>query len=230
MAYGLIAVLYANMIDEDEGMINKISLQKSPEKLEKDLLRYTQMALERGASAACIITTEQIIFDERVRLKCRFPLCRHYGACFNCPPYTGTVEEMRAQANLFRHAIVFKANFPSDSMVTRDKKSKQSLEDRRLINDIASIIESAAFYDGYYFATGFSDGSCKLYLCGELSCQALKGGGCRQQAFARASMEAVGIDVYRLATLLGWDVYPIGRSIQVDMVPHGLRVGLVLIT
>ena len=188
------------------------------------------MALERGASSACIITPEQIIFDERVRLKCRFPLCRHYGGCFNCPPHTGTVEEMRAQADLFRYAIVYKADFSGESMVTRDKKSKQSLEDRRLINDIASAIESAAFYDGYYFATGFSDGCCKLYLCGELPCQAILGGGCRQQALARASMEAVGMDVYRLATLLGWDIYPIGRSIQDDIIPPGLRVGLVFIT
>jgi hypothetical protein len=42
-------------------------------------------------------------------------------------------------------------------------------------------------------------------------------------------MEAVGIDVFRLAASLGWDIYPIGKGATADMFPHASRCGLVLV-
>jgi len=91
-------------------------------------------------------------------------------------------------------------------------------------------VESAAFYDGYYFATGFSSASCHFIWCRGLECQALAGKGCRYRARVYTSMEATGIDVFRLAASLGWEIYPIGMSATADMFPHGSRYGMVLIS
>ncbi len=44
---------------------------------------------------------------------------------------------------------------------------------------------------------------------------------------ARASMEAVGIDVYKLATKVGWDIYPIGKA--PSDAPYGTIAGIVFI-
>jgi hypothetical protein len=42
-------------------------------------------------------------------------------------------------------------------------------------------------------------------------------------------MEAVGIDVYELVTRVGWEIYPIGRSVIPENVPRALSVGIVFI-
>ena len=42
-------------------------------------------------------------------------------------------------------------------------------------------------------------------------------------------MEAVGMDVYTMATNVGRDIYPIGTATSPLEVPYGLRLGLVFI-
>lgn len=211
-------------------LINKISPKKDPQKLIKDLDRYVQVTLDAGANAASIISTRDIILDERVRMKCQFPLCEGYAACMNCPPNTGTVDEMRAKVKLYKYAIVFKTNYLSEQVVVpQEGDPKVPAMDRLQIGRIVSAVESTAFYDGYYFAAGFGAGSCHGRMCNNKPCQALQGLGCRFKARAYASMESVGMDVFGMAASLGWDIYPIGRSALAENIPHGTNLGLVLI-
>ena len=42
-------------------------------------------------------------------------------------------------------------------------------------------------------------------------------------------MLTVGIDVYKLATSVGWDVYPIGSDCVPQDIPKGSLMGLVLV-
>jgi hypothetical protein len=42
-------------------------------------------------------------------------------------------------------------------------------------------------------------------------------------------MEAVGIDCYRIAVELGWEIYPLGSDAAAGCAPHGLLMGLVLV-
>jgi len=42
-------------------------------------------------------------------------------------------------------------------------------------------------------------------------------------------MEGVGIDVFRLVTKVGWDIYPIYRSVDPKKVPRASAVGIVFI-
>jgi hypothetical protein len=43
-------------------------------------------------------------------------------------------------------------------------------------------------------------------------------------------MEGVGIDVYNLATKVGWDIYPIAiRDVDPDSVGCAISVGMVLV-
>jgi hypothetical protein len=37
------------------------------------------------------------------------------------------------------------------------------------------------------------------------------------------------MDVYTMASKAGWDIYPIGEGAKTEDVPHGTRLGLVLI-
>jgi len=209
-------------------MIEKIQLQMDPGRLQQNMGRYADLAVEMGATAAVIVPSHAVIADERVRMKCRHPLCSVYGRCMNCPPNTGTVEETREQIKLFKYAIAIKLDVASDRVIGRSAVEEGG-EDLRLLCKIISAVESAAYYDGYYFATGFSSGSCSFIWCKGQECQALQGKGCRYQARSYASMEAVGIDVFRLAAFVGWDIYPVGTAATADMIPHASRCGLILI-
>ena len=211
-------------------MIKKITLDNDETALRDNLARYVELAINAGASRAEIVPASKITTDERVRMKCRFPLCSEYGSCINCPPNTGSVSETREQIALYKYAIVMKIDVPSQRVAGAAARGDEGVEDLKTLCKIISDVESAAFYDGYYFATGFSSASCHFVWCRGLECQAITGKGCRQRARAYASMEAVGIDVFRLAATLGWDIYPIGMSATPEMFPCGSRYGMVLIS
>ena len=209
-------------------MIEKISLKNDPGQLNRDLERYRKLATDVGASDAAIVSANQIVVDERVHMKCRFPLCGEYGQCMNCPPNTGSIEELRRRIGLYEHAIVLKLDVPSERIAGAAARG-EGVEDLRKLCKIISDVESAAYYDGYYFATGFASASCHFIWCQGVECQALAGKGCRQRAKVYTSMEAAGIDVFNLVASLGWNIYPIGMSATPDMFPSGSRVGMVLV-
>jgi predicted metal-binding protein len=198
-------------------------------KLQRDLQRYLRLALQEGATAAGVVPVKRIVLDERVRLKCQVPLCKDHGTSANCPPHIGTVADMRARVEKYEFAVVFNVEFPSQRMVSGGGDPQENIADRQLIARIVSAVESAAFYDGHYMAAGFGAGSCKITWCPKVPCAVLQGAECRHPCRARASMEAVGMDVYGLAASLGWDIYPIGKSCEASQVPHGMRLGLILI-
>ena len=195
----------------------------------EDLARYVDLAVGEGASKAAIVPTASIVVDERVIMKCRFPLCSEYGACMNCPPNTGSIEEMRDRIGRYEYAVVLKLDVPPERIAGGAARGEEGVEDLKKLCGIISAVESAAFYDGYYFATAFSSASCHFVWCKGIPCQAIEGKGCRLRARAYASMEAVGIDVFKLLSTIGWEIYPIGMSATAEMFPHGSRCGMVLI-
>ena len=209
--------------------INKITPGNDLRKLQQHLERYVELAIDNGASNAAVVPASQIVVDERVLMKCRFPLCSEYGACMNCPPHTGTIDQMRKRISLYKYAVVIKLDVPAERIAGDAARGDAGVEDLKKLIKILGIVESTAYYDGYYFAAGFSSASCRFVWCRGLECQALTGMGCRHRVRAYASMEAVGIDVFRLAASIGWEIYPIGMSATADMFKSGSRYGMVLV-
>ena len=96
--------------------------------------------------------------------------------------------------------------------------------------DIVNEIESMAFYNGHYLAFGFAAGSCRHTFCSQQeSCQAMEGKRCRISLRSRPSMEAVGIDVYKMAAAIGWDIYPIGSNAKPEEISKGTLAGIIII-
>ncbi|MFC1593035.1 DUF2284 domain-containing protein [Candidatus Omnitrophota bacterium] len=210
-------------------MVTKIVEKVDDKRLQKDLEKYRQRALELGAADAKIITADMVKVDERVRAKCIYPKCRGYGTSANCPPYAMDIDQVRKVVNNFRYGIFFKVEIAGEKMA--DPKDKdERFQVRRKLHKMVAKIEAEAFYDGYYLALGFACGSCKGILCPDIECSALvPGQGCRHPYKARSSMEGAGMDAFIMATRVGWDVYPIGASAPPSEVPCGLHMGLVLI-
>lgn len=210
--------------------VKKISLEIDEVVLKNDLERYKEKIIELGASKVKIVKTEEIPIDERVILKCQVPRCFGYGVGAHCPPNTLKPVELRMYLEKYKWAIFFIIDVPPE-VIVRDKATiKERVAVYQKVYQIVSDIESMAFYDGYYLAFGFAAGSCRHTFCGlEDNCLAMEGQRCRFSLRARPSMEAVGIDVYKMVAQSGWDIYPIASNIDAVDVPKGTLAGLIIV-
>jgi len=210
--------------------IRKISLEIDHQQLKADLDRYRQKALELGATKAAIVKAGEIPVDDRAALKCQIPLCFGYGTNPNCPPHTLKPRELREILSKYDCAVFFTMDVPPE-VIVRDKATiKERVTAYQEVFSIVNEVESMAFYDGYYLAFGLAAGSCRHTFCGQQpSCTVMEGEKCRVSLRSRPSMEAVGIDVYRMVASQGWDIYPIGSDAEPEDMPKGTLAGIVVI-
>lgn len=73
----------------DEKIVRAASrpiLDVNETRIKEDLEKLLEKAREAGATEAVIIPTDKIVIDERVRLKCRIPVCFGYNTNPSCAP------------------------------------------------------------------------------------------------------------------------------------------------
>jgi predicted metal-binding protein len=210
--------------------LKAIRIDISEEKLLEDLAELKNKAVELGASMAEVISSDWVRVDERVRLKCAIPLCPYYNHCIHCPPHTPSPEVMQKAIAQYRYALLLALDIVPVSLFAGTKQERrESAAWSKKCLEIVGRLETHAFENGYYLAMGFGQASCKKALCGQKRCLVLDGGACPYPLKARPSMEAVGIDVFGLVTRVGWDIYPINRSVIAENVTRALSVGIIFI-
>ena len=165
---------------------------------------------EAGATRTTLIKARDVVVDERVRLKCRIPICDAYGQNLMCPPRMPPVEEFRAALAKYSDALLiqFTVSLPEDP----EEPKKDVFGAAKKLHELVNLGEKTAFEEGFRFATGLIGGCCRL--CEE--CEGVKPGGrCAHPFKARPSMEAMGIDVTATTEKAGLEVpsYPIDQSV-----------------
>jgi predicted metal-binding protein len=219
--------------------------------IQKDIDSYLKTlcdaAEEKGATEAVVLSADDIVVDERVRLKCLVPVCSFYGRNLMCPPNVMPVTEFKSVLAGYHHAILIRIDAASprlpdnfeglnslsevwkkaEPIVNGNKQQARTTAEyfqtlrqewERLVG-IIHYIESLCIADGYPFVAGLSAGGC--LLCDE--CVGYQSGlPCRHPFKARPSMEAMGIDVVATAKKAG---------LHVTFAAVGTRswVGLILI-
>jgi predicted metal-binding protein len=212
------------------GVSRKIFLQTPDNILKSDLEILKQEAFELGASMAEIIPAEWVEIDERVRLKCSVPLCPYYDKNPYCPPRGPSLDLMREAVRRYTWALLFALDvIPPEEFADRSIEHEAVLKWGEKCLEITSRVETLAFGRGYYLAMGFGQASCLKILCGQERCLVLEGGKCPYPLQSRPSMEGSGIDVFRLVTKVGWEIYPIYRNVDPKAMPRALSVGIVFI-
>jgi len=201
-------------------------------KLKADLEMFRSRALELGASGAEIVRADQLVVDERVRLKCSIPRCLRAGETPNCPPHAPDLDLVRKALARYSHAILIKTNVEPIGDYAPGGSKDDGGTDRSLLfhqktGKIVYEIERLAYQNGYSLAMGLGGGSCKDYLCHGLVCQFMDSGRCRFPLRSRPAMEALGIDVMDIMDKVGWNVYPLVGD--VSDIPCATSVGLILI-
>lgn len=186
--------------------------------IERDLEGLCKLAKELGATNAASFNANDVIVDERVRLKCIIPPCDDYGLNLMCPPYVISVQEFRGVLSKYKWAILIQIEVPitakmkkqiwqADDVAALYKSTnfmdsyKKTFDPIKLkLHHIVNKVEAQAAMLGYRFATGFNAGSCKL--CPECTIKNSQE-ACRHPYQSRPSMEAVGIDVFKTAENAG---------------------------
>jgi predicted metal-binding protein len=218
----------------------------SHEELEQHLQKYLKLIKDQGADDARIISARDIPQDPRVLLKCSHPKCPGYGMSGCCPPHcTGDFPKAKEYMNAYNWAIVYRVNIPPEgrkyvsgpeSLASyTTKEGRHHLGSfQRYCYGMGDEVESAAFYDGHYFAINCHFGPCLTSLCEEFDhCQEIKAGVCRFPTIAKPSVEQTFcVDFIRLAAKVGWEHYMLGFCPQPQDYPQGFvsyATGLILI-
>jgi len=193
---------------------------------EKFLTELKKKALDFGASDATIIDAAIISIENKIIEYCQQPLCKSFGKSANCPPYAMKPAQARKMVAQYSHALVFKTDVASKILI-----SEKQFGAFKLIFEIAAQLEAHAINSGYTKSRGLAAGSCLAVFCRGSSCQVIEEDQlCRFPSLARPSMEAVGINVFKLIQDVGWEIYPITKKSDPESIPTGVLAGLVLVT
>lgn len=189
------------------------------------LQKLKEMAMELGASDARIVPADMIPIEDQIVEMCREPLCECYSMSANCPPHVMKPKEARKWILFYEVALLFKIDVSPRLLF-----SDESFDVFRKIYVICSKLENLSSELGYVRSKGLAAGSCKSVFCNNIPCEALLDGGkCRYPSLGRPSMEALGINVFRLAKDVGWKIYPILRDSDPKDIPNAMLVGLLLV-
>lgn len=189
------------------------------------LRKLKTKAQDLGASDAKIIATNEIPVEDEIIDLCQEPLCESYGQSIYCPPHAMKPQQFRELLTKYENAIIFKIQVSSEILL-----SKERFNEFRKIYEIAAQLTALAIEAGFSESKGFAAGSCKPVYCPEYQCQALiDGETCRYPDKARPSMEAVGINVFKLVKDVGWEIHKITETSDPESVQNGILVGLVLV-
>ena len=209
--------------------------QKAKEK-NKEFHFLLEEARRLGALEARIISSNKVVVEDRVLLKCRTG-CDSYGKKFVCPPYTPTPDEFRKMLKEYRKVLIVK--FPADAEAEEDvgrslqknqnspatpsdlrERTKKFWDawggDKRRILLAMLDLEKAAFNRGYTLAVSLTAGSCTL--CAKCNMEAT----CTHPTMARYPEHALGVNVKK--TLKN-----AGMSIKFPFERHPEGIGMLLI-
>lgn len=177
-------------------------------------------ALELGCAEAKVIPADQIVVEDRVRLRCMIG-CPTYGKNLRCPPYAPSVDSFRKILNDYTMAMVIRIKPPEISEELLEKYKPKSGEFRlwdryenpvtvtsTIWTDFSQIyksmlmvlleLEREAFKQGYPLATAFFGGKCML--CEKCN---VDGGICLNPLMSRFASEAMGINLSKTAENAG---------------------------
>jgi len=141
----------------------------------KDYSRYIKLAKEYNMENAVVIKPEDIFFDIRAILKCRWGCEDFFMKSIKCSIRDTTLEERMKMVKAYHDILMLHSH------------------DAREISWAVFEIERAAFLDGYYFAFGIR--YCKLCK----NCAVDRGEECPTPAKVRPCDQSFGIDVYKTA-------------------------------
>ena len=141
--------------------------------------KYVRLAKDHGMVNAVIFSPQDIFFDVRAILKCRWGCNEYYEDNVRCSSRGTTFSERVEMVKSYNSILLVHAH------------------DARQLSQAVLAIEKAAFLDGHYFA--FAIRTCNLCKI----CAVQQGNPCPTPEKVRPCDQSFGINVYKTARNLG---------------------------
>jgi predicted metal-binding protein len=158
-----------------------------------------ELATHSGATDAKVISTVNILIEDRLADICKETRCESYGFSKSCPPYVAGPSMFREWIKTIDHAIVLKIDVPLEILLSERE------DIMRLLHEIVASVELVAIRLGYANSKAFAGGSCKQFFCSSHAyCRVVAGKGeCRNPQRARPSMSGYGVNVPEMLKTAG---------------------------
>lgn len=165
---------------------------------DKSLLKNMVKVAEQLELETCLEFDPDILIPEqRIRDLCSEDKCENFGKHYMCPPYVGSLEEHKERLQKYTSAILLQYSKTLKVKKDRESAEKAKVEFHHKILQLEDFLRGKGIKDVW----GMIGGSC--YLCSE--CEARFGRPCLYPDKARASLEAIAIDVIALLDKFGLD-------------------------
>jgi predicted metal-binding protein len=169
------------------------------ETLNSNMASLLELATHSGATDAKVISTVNILIEDRLADICKETRCESYGFSKSCPPYVAGPSMFREWIKTIDHAIVLKIDVPLEILLSERE------DIMRLLHEIVASVELVAIRLGYANSKAFAGGSCKQFFCSSHAyCRVVAGKGeCRNPQRARPSMSGYGVNVPEMLKTAG---------------------------
>ena len=167
---------------------------------EYNMALLLELATRSGATDARIISTRDILVEDRLAGICKETSCESYGLSMSCPPHVAGPAMFREWIKEIDNAIVVKMDVPLEILLSERE------DIMRLLHEIVASIELAARQLGYANSKAFAGGSCKQFFCSShADCRVVAHKEeCRNPHRARPSMSGFGVNVPEMMKTAGW--------------------------
>ena len=160
-------------------------------------MAFEELANDLGIETCIGFNTELLVPEERIRTFCFEDKCDHCGKNYMCPPYVGSLEEIRLKLRKFQCGLLLRY---SKSIDVRSNKAGVIKTMVDFHNKVLQMEESLK-ERGVNPIWGMIGGNCGLCDI----CRAKSNEPCLYPEKARMSLESIAIDVIALLDKLGQD-------------------------
>jgi predicted metal-binding protein len=160
-------------------------------------MRVAEFARQLGIDICFEFGSEVVAPEGRIRAFCLENKCGDHGSNYMCPPYVGSLEEIRIRLKEFQRGVLLQYAKSLDVRGDREGVRQTKIDFHRKILRIEEFLMER----GTNQVWGLIGGSC--WLCD--ICRAKVDEPCLYPDEARTSLEAIAVDVIRLLDKLRLD-------------------------
>lgn len=167
---------------------------KGREELMDELILF---AKELGIASFQEFDPAVLVPEEWIRNLCKEDKCGNYGKNYMCPPYAGSIGEIKEKLARYEKGVLFQHSRQVDVKGNRKGVEESKVYFHEKVLQLEDFLNGRGIKDLW----GMVGGSCTL--CGE--CYARVGKPCPHPEKARPSLESLGIAIMALLEGFGLD-------------------------
>ena len=159
--------------------------------------RLTTVVKEMGAKNAAVIPADMIELDASFRDSCAANYCGVYGKCWMCPPDVGDIHKLMDDVRTYDYVLVYQTIGELEDSYDVEGMHEAGTAHNKIAHRLKAEFTSAAGCDIESLHLGA--GGCRVCAV----CAKCTNEPCRFPDKAMSSLEAYGINVYKMAEASG---------------------------